>query len=112
MADISELTNKLSALKIFKDQILLAIKDEQEAQRIYDKMMLQADACARADSSQIRGIRDQERDHEYKFKNMLKNTEVSIDDFERKLKDEQRRLADQQRREQEAQRARRRGSGY
>ncbi len=47
-----ELTNKISALKIFKDQILVAIRDEQEAQRIYDKMMIQADKVgARADSS-------------------------------------------------------------
>ncbi len=54
-------------------------------------MITQADkADARADSSQIRGIRDQEHDHENKFRNMLKNTEVSIVEFERRMKDEQR----------------------
>ena len=91
MVDISELTGKISALKAFKDQILVAIRDEQEAQQIYNKMMAQADkAGARADSSQIRGIRDQEHDHENKFKAMLKNTEASIAEFERKVKDERR----------------------
>lgn len=90
MIDRSELTNKISALKAFKDQILVAIRDEQEAQQIYNKMMAQADkAGARADSSQIRGIRDQEHDHENKFKAMLKNTEVSIAEFESRLKKEQ-----------------------
>jgi len=60
-------------------------------------MMTQADrAGTRADSGQIRGIRDQEHDHENKFKNMLKNTEVSIAEFERKVKDEQRQKEVQQ----------------
>lgn len=121
--DTSELTGKISVLKVFKEQINTAIRDEQEAQRIYDKMMTQADkAGARADSSQIRGIRDQEHDHENKFRNMLKNTDQSITEFERRVKDEQRKLAEQQKREQEAQKdrlnsariteIRRRGSGY
>lgn len=97
MTDISELTGKISALKAFKDQILVAIRDEQEAQQIYNKMMAQADkAGARADFSQIRGIRDQEHDHENKFKAMLKNTEASIAELERKVKDEQRQKEVQQ----------------
>lgn len=54
MVDISELTGKISALKVFKDQINTAIRDEQEAQRMYDKMAAQADkAGARTYSSML-----------------------------------------------------------
>jgi len=106
MTDLSELTNKISALKIFKDQILVAIRDEQEAQQIY-KMMAQADkADARVSgiiiyrkesySSEIRGIRDQEHTHEGRFRSMLKNTEDSISEIEKMLKDERRQKEVQQ----------------
>lgn len=92
MINIKELMDKISALKDFKIQINTAIRDEQEAQRIYDKMIITADkAGARADSRQIREIINQERVHETRFSDMLKNTEVSIAEFERSVKDEQRR---------------------
>jgi rubrerythrin len=119
----SELTNKISALKVFKDQINDAIRDEQEAQRKYDKMLPQADkAGAKFASSQIRSIRGQEHTHEGNFRDMLRNTEQSITEDERTLQEDQRRLADEQKREMEEQRERlnrahidnirRRGSGY
>jgi rubrerythrin len=107
MIDISKLTDQISALKTFKDQINTAIRDEQEAQAIYSKMTTQADkAGARSDSSEIRGIRDQEHTHETKFRNMLKNTEQSITEFERKVKEEQKKQAEEKRRKEEQERQR------
>lgn len=102
--DIKEMIDKISALKAFKDHINTAIRDEQEAQAIYSKMTVQADKSgARADSSEICGIRDQEHAHENKFRNMLKNTEQSITEFERKVKEEQRKK-DEENRKREAER--------
>lgn len=116
--DTSELTGKISVLKVFKEQINTAIRDEQEAQRIYDKMISQADkADARVSgiiifrkesySSDIRGIRDQEHTHEGKFQNMLKNTEYSISAIERMLKDEQRKKDEERRKKEDDDRKKR-----
>ncbi len=107
MKDISELTGRITALKVFKEQINTAIRDEQEAQAIYSKMTTQADkAGARADSSEIRGIRDQEHTHENKFRNMLRNTDTTIIESERKVKEDelQKRRKEEQERQREQQR--------
>ena len=97
---ISELTRKISELKIFKPQIESSIRDEQEAQRIYDILIVQADRITTMDAdmrslnfnSKIRGIRNQENEHEGKLKLMLQNTEQQIIQSETMLKDEQRKL--------------------
>jgi rubrerythrin len=107
MTDIKELTDKISALNAFKEQINTAIRDEQEAQVIYSKMITQADkAGARTYSSEIRGIKDQEHTHENKFRDMLRNMLCSVNEFERKVKEEQKKQVEEKRRKEEQERQR------
>jgi rubrerythrin len=106
MMEIKETIDKISALKALKEQINIAIRDEQEAWRVYDKMISQArQARTSSGISEIQVIRDQERDHETKFKTMLRTTERNITEYERLLK-EQRNQAEEQRRKEEQERQR------
>jgi hypothetical protein len=110
LIDIRELSDKISNLKLFKAQINDAIRDEQEAQRIYDKILPNAD---KADSrvkgyispsyyfSEVRGIRDQEHTHESKFKMILDNVERTINELENMLRhkeDDDRKKRDEEQR--------------
>jgi rubrerythrin len=112
MMDLSELTDKISALKVLKEQINIAIRDEQEAQAIYDKMTSLAGKARSASArDQIHEIRGQEHTHEIKFKSMLKDTEQSIIEYERMMKEEQKKQAEEKRRkEKEVEEQRRKAS--
>ncbi len=110
--DVSELKDKISTLNVFKEQINTAIRDEQEAQRIYDKMINQADKTdakvygiiiyrTESYSSELREIKGQEHTHEGKFKNMLKNIEDSIRIIETMREDLERMKVEEERRKRE-----------
>lgn len=127
MADnISELTGKISTLESLDTKLNAAIRDEEEAQRIYDTMMQEVDRVAstyssvysneiRTYSKDLREIRDQERAHASKLminkRNLasLRGQEIikldhekrRIEDERKKKENEQRRLVEQQRKEQE-----------
>lgn len=113
MIDLRELTNKISALKALKPQIEDAIRDELDAQKMYGTMMYAAERIealgrnAAVESSKIRNINAQERDHEKVFREMLKNTERNIKEYEQQLKDEQRKLADEKQKKEETARKKR-----
>lgn len=119
-SSIQEITANIAALKELESQISKAIPDEQEAQRMYDKMASQSDKVAsginiqshsseiRKYTSEIRGIKDQEHTHENKFREMQRNInsllmqEVNRKNVEeRKLTEERRKKEDEDRRKRE-----------
>jgi hypothetical protein len=111
MTDIKETTGKISALEALDTKLNDAIRDEEEAQRIYDSMMQQIDKVAntysgvysneiRTYSKDLREIRDQERAHVRKLMIHKRNLASLRGQEITKLDHEKRRIEDEHRNEE------------